>query len=92
MGKLLEVWIEHHTKAFGRLMTGTCPNDPLTAAEAAGFGFARYVNGRMAVRPQAQTTLETEEAGLRAAGASVEVGRFLGWMSGFRMNSKHGLN
>jgi inosine-uridine nucleoside N-ribohydrolase len=81
VGKLLKVWLEYRSKVFRTRVTGTCPHDPLTVAEAAGGEFVRYARGRMSINEDASTTFIPDNEGPHLAGVDVDEERFLAWLS-----------
>ncbi len=81
VGKLLDVWLKYRTDIFCQEMTGTCPHDPLTVAEAAGHSFVTYAPGQMTVHRDASTTFVPSPGGRHRAGIDVNCDRFLQWFS-----------
>lgn len=81
VGRLLDVWLTYRSGIFGRVVTGTCPHDPLTVAEAVKAGFVTYVQGRMEVNPDATTLFTADEHGPHLAGVGVDAQSFLDWFS-----------
>ena len=81
VGKLMRVWLDYRSEIFGEPVTGTCPHDPLTLAEAAGEQFVEYVNGWMHVHEDATTSFVPDPVGRHRAGARVDAERFIRWMS-----------
>ena len=81
VGKLIRVWLDYRSKIFGKPVTGTCPHDALTVAEAAGEHFVEYVRGRMHVHRDATTTFVPDPAGRHRAGAGMDDEGFVQWMS-----------
>ncbi len=81
VGKLMRVWLDYRTEIFRKPITGTCPHDALTVAEAAGEHVVEYVNGRMRVHRDATTTFVPDPAGRHHAGARVDADNFLRLMS-----------
>ena len=47
VGTLLKVWLDYRSQIFRQEVTGTCPHDPLTVAEAAGETFVTYNPGSL---------------------------------------------
>ncbi len=81
VGELMRVWLRYRSDIFSKPITGTCPHDPLTVAEAAGERFVEYVAGTMRVLPDASTSFMPDPAGPHRAGWRVDGERFLSWMS-----------
>ncbi len=80
VGKLLRVWLDYRTAVFGRPITGTCPHDPLTVAEALVPGrFVRYVRGRVRIHDNGDSTFVTDPEGPHQVGIGIDSGRFLDW-------------
>ena len=81
VGKLMKVWLDYRSEIFGKPITGTCPHDALTVAEAAGKHFVDYVNGRMRIHRDATTSFIPDPVGHHRAAARVDAGGFERWMS-----------
>ena len=81
VGKLLDVWLKYRTKIFRREMTGTCPHDALTVAEATGHSFVSNTPGKMTVHWDASTTFVPSADGSHLAGIGIDDDRFLEWFS-----------
>jgi purine nucleosidase len=81
VGRMLEVWLDYRTSLFGRPISGTCPHDPLTVAEATGYGFASYEAGEIQVAPNATTAFVPSEDGRHAVAKSVKAQAFIDWFS-----------
>ena len=81
VGKLMGVWLDYRSKIFGKPVTGTCPHDALTVAEAAGEHFVDYASGRMQVHRDATTSFVPDLTGHHRAGARLDVEGFIQWMS-----------
>ncbi len=81
VGRLLCVWLAYRSRIFEQPVTGTCPHDPLTAAEATGSRFVEYRQGTMHVHDDATTSFVPDERGPHRAGVTVDVGGFLDWFS-----------
>jgi purine nucleosidase len=81
VGKLLEVWLQYRTKIFGRKITGTCPHDPLTVAEATQPRFVTYARGVMTIHRDATSSFILDSQGPHYVGVHVEVESFLRWFS-----------
>jgi inosine-uridine nucleoside N-ribohydrolase len=81
VGTLLKVWLNYRSLIFRQEVTGTCPHDPLTAAEAAGETFVTYSRGLMTVEPDATTVFVPCPDGRHRLGVTVDAKRFLSWMS-----------
>jgi purine nucleosidase len=81
VGVLLKVWLTYRTAIFGRMITGTCPHDPLTVAEALGSRFVTYCQGTMKVHADATTSFAPNEHGPHRAGVRMDVDGFLDWFS-----------
>lgn len=82
VGLLLDVWLTYRSEIFGRNVTGTCPHDPLTVAEAVRPGFVTYVQGRMEILRDAATAFALDGAGPHRAGVAVDANLFSEWFSG----------
>lgn len=81
VGRLLRVWLYYRTGIFGQEITGTCPHDPLTVAEAAGHSFVAYASGQMVIHQDASTTFVPSANGTHHAGIDIAPDRFLEWFS-----------
>lgn len=81
VGKLLGVWLDYRSRIFKRSMSGTCPHDPLTVAEAMQPGFVQYVQGEMSIQEDAWSIFRLTDAGPHRAGAQVDAAGFLKWFS-----------
>ncbi len=81
VGRLLGVWLAYRSRIFEQPVTGTCPHDPLTAAEATGSHFVEYCQGTMHVHDDATTSFVPDESGPHRAGITVDVDSFLDWFS-----------
>jgi len=81
VGAMLDVWLNYRTAIFRRKVTGTCPHDPLTVAEATGSRFATYCRGTMQVHSDGTTSFNPGADGPHWAGVGVDVERFLDWLS-----------
>jgi len=87
VGKLMRVWLDYRSEIFGEPITGTCPHDALTVAEAAGKHFVDYVNGRMYIRGDATTSFVPDPVGRHRTGAGVEADGFERWLSSMLLDS-----
>ena len=87
VGKLMRVWLDYRSVIFGKPITGTCPHDPLTVAEAAGEHFVDYVNGQMRIHRDATTSFIPDPVGHHRAAARVDAGGFERWMSSMLLAS-----
>ena len=81
VGRLLRVWLSYRSKVFGRQVTGTCPHDPLTVAEATGGQYVTYCQGTMYAHDDATTSFIPDTRGPHRAGVSVDAGNCLDWFS-----------
>ncbi|MCD4654356.1 nucleoside hydrolase [bacterium] len=81
VGKLLKVWLDYRSDIFKREITGTCPHDPLTVAEATGNHFIDYAQGKMMVYPDASTSFTLDPNGRHHAGLEIKTDEFLKWLS-----------
>lgn len=81
VGTLLKVWLNYRSHIFRQKVTGTCPHDPLTVAEAAGETFVTYSPGLMTVEPDATTVFVPDPNGRHRLGATVDAEEFLRWLS-----------
>ena len=81
VGRLLDVWLKYRSSIFGRRITGTCPHDPLTVAEATGSRYVSYARGTMEVNPDATTLFTDDEQGPHRAGLGIDAQSFLDWFS-----------
>ena len=81
VGTLLKVWLNYRSHIFSQKVTGTCPHDPITVAEAAGETFVTYSHGVMTVEPDASTVFVPAPGGRHRLGVTVDAERFLRWMS-----------
>jgi purine nucleosidase len=81
VSRMLEVWLDYRTSLFGRPITGTCPHDPLTVAEATGYGFASYEAGEIQIAANATTAFVPGVDGRHAVAKSVKVQAFTDWFS-----------
>lgn len=83
VGRLLRVWLTYRSEIFRKPITGTCPHDPLTAAEAAMPGrFVQYAEGVVWVNADGSTTFAPEKGGRHHVGWQVDSRAFLAWMPG----------
>jgi inosine-uridine nucleoside N-ribohydrolase len=82
VGALLKVWLDFRSRIFGRSITGTCPHDPLTIAEATGSRFVTYSTGTMTVHDDATTSFVPNEGAPHRAAVRVDADDFLTWFSG----------
>jgi purine nucleosidase len=90
VGKLLRVWLNYRSRVFRRSITGTCPHDPLTAAEAAHPGrFVQYAGGEIRVHADGSTTFTPVPGGRHQVSIGVEGKAFLAWMAP-RLLGPHG--
>lgn len=81
VGNLLRVWLDYRSRIFKRPVTGTCPHDPLTVAEAVKPRFVRYVRGKMDIWETAASVFTLDESGPHRAGIHVDANDFLVWFS-----------
>lgn len=82
VGKLLRVWLDYRTQIFGQPVTGTCPHDPLTAAEAVYPGrFVEYVQGWIRILDDGSSNFQLDPDGPHQVGIRVAEERFLEWMT-----------
>ena len=81
VGTLLKVWLNYRSHIFRQEVTGTCPHDPLTVAEAAGETFVTYRRGLMTVEPDASTVFVPAPNGRHRLGVTVDAEGLLRWMS-----------
>ncbi len=81
VGRLLSIWLDYRSDIFDRKVTGTCPHDPLTVAEASGHSFVTYTAGEMSINTDASTVFVPSASGRHWAGVDVEETRFLEWFS-----------
>lgn len=81
VGKLLRVWLDYRSSMFEQRITGTCPHDPLTLAEAAGQSFVSYRPGKMTIHADAGTTFVPGRHGPHVAGIDVAPDEFIQWFS-----------
>jgi purine nucleosidase len=81
VAKLLQVWLKYRSRSFRRPIRGTCPHDPLTAAEAAvPRRFVKYLQGCVTICRDGSTSFTAENEGPHALGVDVDVAGFLDWM------------
>ena len=79
---LLKVWLEYRSNVFGQRVTGTCPHDPLTVAEAIMPGeFVDYSAGRVLVTEDGSTRFTSDPEGPHELGSAVDAKRFLSWLA-----------
>ena len=82
VAKLLKVWLEYRSELFGEPITGTCPHDALTVAEAVKPGcFVDYTRGWIKVLPDGATTFTVDPNGPHQAGVDVNAGNFFDWFN-----------
>ena len=81
VGTMLGVWLEYRSRVFEKTVTGTCPHDPLTVAEAVGEQFVTYAPGRMVIHDDASSTFAPGEEGPHRAGIGIARDRFIEWFS-----------
>lgn len=81
VGRLLKVWLDYRSRIFEREITGTCPHDPLTIAEAAGYHFTRTARGWMTPQEDASTRFVPDDAAPHTAAVHIHRGAFLEWVS-----------
>lgn len=81
VGRMLKVWLDYRSRIFHKPVTGTCPHDPLTAAEAAGYSFVTYEPGEMTVESDASMWFVPDPVGRHRLGVSVRDVEFLEWLS-----------
>lgn len=82
VARLLRVWLDYRSDIFERPITGTCPHDPLTVAEAVfPKKFVRYATGRMSVNADGSTQFVPDPGGPHQAAVRVDTDRFLSWMA-----------
>jgi len=81
VGKLLQDWLEYRSGIFRKPISGTCPHDALTAAEAVGRSFVRYGDGVMTVLPHGSTRFEAASQGRHSAGIAADAAGFVEWFS-----------
>ena len=79
VGRMLKVWLDYRSRIFGQPVTGTCPHDPLTAAEALGCGFVDYWTGQIEVLCDGSTEFRPDPSAKHHAGAFVDGERFVQW-------------
>ncbi len=87
VGKLMRVWLDYRSEIFGKPITGTCPHDPLTMAEAAGVQFTSYVNGQMKIHRDATTSFVPDPVGRHRAGVGMDAEGFERWLSSMLLDS-----
>ena len=79
---LLKVWLEYRSDIFGQPVSGTCPHDPLTVAEAVLPGeFVDYAQGRIMIKDDGSTRFAAEIDGPHQVGKTVDAEPFLAWFS-----------
>jgi purine nucleosidase len=82
VGKLLHQWLLYRTRTFGRPITGTCPHDPLTVAEALQPGrFVDYLCGHLRILDDGSTNFHLDPNGPHEVGVRVRTAQFLAWMT-----------
>lgn len=82
VASLLDVWLKYRTRVFGRPISGTCPHDPLTVAEAVQPGqFVKYQSGSVTIHRDGSTSFVAEPAGPHELGVQVDAEGFLEWLA-----------
>ena len=82
VARLLDVWLTYRSRILGAPVTGTCPHDPLTAAEAVQPGrFVKYEPGRVTIRRDGSTSFVAEQDGPHELGVQVDAEGFLHWLA-----------
>lgn len=79
VGQMMKVWLEYRSRIFGRPVTGTCPHDPIAAAEAAGRSFVDFYPGTMRVMCNSYTRFRPEQLGPHRASIGIDGKGFTEW-------------
>ncbi len=81
VGKLMDVWLKYRTSYLDCPITGTCPHDALTVAEAVyPRRFVGCCRGRVSIHRDASTTFVLDKKGPHRAAIRVDQDAFLSWL------------
>jgi len=82
VGRMMWVWLDYRSRILCQPITGTCPHDPLTVAEAAHPArFVDYRRGWIQIHDDGVTSFHVDDNGPHEVGYRVDAEKFLRWMT-----------